>query len=249
MHGARVIPCLLVRGNGLVKTRRFREPTYLGDPVNAVRIFSDKEADEVVVLDIDASPSSRDPNFRLIEEMAGEAFMPVGYGGGVRTLDHVRRLIRAGVEKVIINTASVEVPDVIRASVAEYGSQAIVGAIDVKRSMFGRYRAMIRSGSVDAKLAPIEQARRLVQLGVGELLVNNIDRDGTMEGFDVSLLRSIADEVSVPVVACGGAGTVDHLKQAIRDGGAAAVAAGSMFVFHGRHRAVLINYPTGLSLS
>lgn len=249
MHGARVIPCLLVRGNGLVKTRRFREPTYLGDPVNAVRIFSDKEADEVVVLDIDASPSSRDPNFRLIEEMAGEAFMPVGYGGGVRTLDHVRRLIRAGVEKVIINTASVEVPDVIRASVAEFGSQAIVGAIDVKRSMFGRYRAMIRSGSVDAKLAPIEQARRLVQLGVGELLVNNIDRDGTMEGFDVSLLRSIADEVSVPVVACGGAGTVDHLKQAIRDGGAAAVAAGSMFVFHGRHRAVLINYPTGLSLS
>ncbi len=248
MHRARVMPCLLISGNGLVKTRQFREPTYLGDPVNAVRIFSDKEADEVVVLDIDASRLGREPNYRLVEEMAGEAFMPMGYGGGVRTLEHVRRLIRAGVEKVVINTAAVESPAVIRDSVAEYGSQAIVGAIDVKRSMFGKCRAMIRSGATDVRCTPVEHARRLIGLGVGELLVNNIDRDGTMEGFDIPLIRGIVNEVRVPVVACGGAGNVGHLREVIIDGGAAAAAAGSMFVFHGRHRAVLINYPTGLSV-
>jgi cyclase len=231
-----------------VKTKRFKDPVYLGDPVNAVRIFSDKEADEIVVLDIDASREHREPNYRLIAEMAGEAFMPMGYGGGVRTVEQVRRLIRAGVEKVVINTAAIDADAVVREAAAEFGSQAIVGAIDVKRTLLGRYRVMSRSGTVDAKRTPEEHARRLVALGAGEVLLNSIDRDGTMEGFDLQLVRSVSSAVSVPLVACGGAGSVEHLRQAIRDGGAAAVAAGSMFVFHGRHRAVLINYPEGLSV-
>ncbi|WP_312301292.1 AglZ/HisF2 family acetamidino modification protein [Stutzerimonas nitrititolerans] len=246
MYRARVIPCLLVRGNGLVKTRKFKEPVYVGDPINAMRIFSDKEVDEIVVLDIDASREGREPNYALIEEMAGEAFMPMAYGGGIRNLEQVRRLIRSGIEKVVINTAATESTDVIREAADMFGSQAVVGAVDVKKTLFGGYRVVTKSATFDAKIGLDEHIQQLVSAGVGEIFLNNVDRDGMMAGYDLQLLRSITQKVNVPVVACGGAGTVEHLSQAVSEGGASAVAAGSMFVFHGKHRAVLINYPKNI---
>lgn len=243
MYCARVIPCLLIRGNGLVKTRKFKEPVYIGDPINAVRIFSDKEVDEIVILDIDASREGREPNYTLIEEMAGEAFMPMAYGGGVRSFRQVRQLIRSGIEKVVINTAATESTSVIRETADVYGSQAVVGAVDVKKNLFGGYRVVTKSATFDAKVVLEDHIEKLVAAGVGEIFINNVDRDGMMTGYDLQLIRSVTQKVTVPVVACGGAGTMEHLEQAIYQGGASAVAAGSMFMFHGKHRAVLINYP------
>ncbi|MEE1867160.1 AglZ/HisF2 family acetamidino modification protein [Pseudomonas auratipiscis] len=243
MYRARVIPCLLVRDNGLVKTRKFKDAVYIGDPVNAVRIFSDKEVDEIVVLDIDASREGREPNYELIEEMAGEAFMPMAYGGGIRTIDQVRKLIRSGIEKVVINSAAAESMDVIRQAAELFGSQAVVGAVDVRKTLFGGYRVVVKSASVEIKVSLDEHVQRLVNAGVGEIFLNSVDRDGMMAGYDIGLIQSVSEKVNVPVVACGGAGTPEHLAQAVKEGGASAVAAGSMFVFHGKHRAVLINYP------
>jgi len=247
MIQARAIPCLLLRGNGLVKTKKFKDAVYVGDPVNAVRIFSDKEADEIVILDIDASREGREPNYELIAEMAGEAFMPVAYGGGVRSLEQIRRLIRSGVEKVVINTLATESTDTIRAAVEVYGSQAIVGAVDVRRKLLGGYAVLGKSATETTKLNLQQHIQTLVQAGVGELFINDVDRDGCMTGYDMALVRSVA-QAPVPVVVCGGAGTLEHLREAVLEGGASAVAAGSMFVFHGKHRAVLINYPKAADL-
>lgn len=248
MHRARVIPCLLISGNRLVKTRKFKDAVYIGDPVNAVRIFSDKEVDEIVVLDIDATKEGREPSYDLIAEMAGEAFMPLAYGGGIKTLEQVKRLIRSGVEKVVINTAALESTRVINEASEMFGNQAIVGAVDIKKTLLGGYHVMGYSGTRDAKLDLMDHIQKIIVAGVGEILVNNIDRDGMMNGYDLGILKKITSEVNVPVVACGGAGTVDHLIQGIKEGGASAVAAGSMFVFHGKHRAVLINYPKNIEL-
>lgn len=248
MARVRVMPCLLLRGHGLVKTRKFKDPVYLGDPINAVRIFSEKEVDELIILDIDASREGREPDYDLVAEIAGECFMPVAFGGGIRTLDHVRKLIRCGIEKVVINAAATESTDVIRAAADVFGSQAVVGAVDVKKPLFGAYRVVAKSATVDVKAGLEEHIRRLVAAGAGEIFLNSVDRDGMMAGYDLQLLRSVTREVDVPVVACGGAGSVEHLAQAVHEGGASAVAAGSMFVFHGRLRGVLINYPQGLRL-
>lgn len=247
MIQTRVIPCLLLRGNGLVKTKKFKDAVYVGDPVNAVRIFSDKEVDEIVIFDIDASREGYEPNYELIAEMAGEAFMPVAYGGGVRSLEQIRRLIRSGVEKVVINTLATESLDTIRAAVEVFGSQAIVGAVDVRRKLLGGYTVVAKSATETTKLNLQQHIQSLVQAGVGELLINDVERDGCMVGYDMALVRSVA-QVPVPVVVCGGAGTLEHLREAVLDGGASAVAAGSMFVFHGKHRAVLINYPKATEL-
>lgn len=246
MFQARVIPCLLLRGHGLVKTRKFKDAVYVGDPVNAVRIFSEKEVDELVVLDIDASREGRDPNYELIAEIAGECFMPVAYGGGVRNLEQVRRLIRSGVEKVVINSAATLSTEVITQAADIFGSQAVVAGIDVRKPLLGGYRVVIKSATQDAGVRLDEHVQRLVKAGAGELLLNSVDRDGTMVGYDLDLIRSVTRAVNVPVVACGGAGTLEHLRQAVHEAGASAVSAGSMFVFHGKHRAVLINYPTNI---
>lgn len=248
MYRARVIPCLLVRGRGLVKTRKFKDAVYIGDPVNAMRIFSDKEVDEIIVLDIDASREGREPNYALIEEMAGEAFMPVAYGGGVRTVEQVRRLVRSGIEKVVINSAAIESADVIRAAVDLFGSQAVVGGVDVKKTLFGGYRVVTKSATQEAEMSLDAYVHHLTAAGVGEIFLNSVDRDGAMSGYDLALIRHVSQRVDVPVVACGGAGNLEHLAQAVREGGASAVAAGSMFVFHGKHRAVLINYPQQINL-
>lgn len=249
MYRTRVIPCLLLRGRGLVKTRKFKDPVYLGDPVNAVRIFSDKEADELVVLDIDASRLGTEPDFELIAEIAGECFMPMAFGGGIRTFEQVKRLIRCGVEKVVINSAATESVEVISQCAKVFGSQAVVGAVDVRRTLFGAYRVVSKSGSVETRLDLVEHVRNLARAGAGEIFINSVDRDGTMTGYDIDLIRTVVQAVKVPVVACGGAGSVEHLAEAVRAGGAAAVAAGSMFVFHGRRRAVLISYPADLRIS
>lgn len=248
MTRVRVMPCLLLRGHGLVKTRKFKDPVYLGDPINAVRIFNEKEVDELVILDIDASREGREPDYDVIAEIAGECFMPVAYGGGVRTLEQARRLIRGGVEKVVVNTAATVSYDMIRETAQVFGRQAVVGAIDVKKSLLGGYRVVSKSSSVEVRMPLDEHVQALVAAGAGEIFLNSVDRDGMMEGYDLQLIRRVARQVNVPVVACGGAGTVEHLAAAVHEGGASAVAAGSMFVFHGRLRAVLINYPQDLDL-
>lgn len=249
MYRARVIPCLLVRDGGLVKTRKFKDSVYVGDPVNAVRIFSEKEVDELVVLDIDASRERRGPNFDLVTEIAGECFMPIAYGGGIRTLDEVRRLVRSGVEKVVINSAATESTDVIRQAADVFGSQAVVAGVDVRRTLLGGYKVVARSATVETRLNLDAHVQGLVAAGAGEIFLNSVDRDGTMAGYDLDLIRSVTRTVNVPVVACGGAGTVEHLAAAVHEAGASAVSAGSMFVFHGKRRAVLINYPAARELA
>jgi len=244
----RVIPCLLLRGRGLVKTRKFKDSVYLGDPVNAVHIFNEKEVDELILLDIDASREGREPDYEIVAEIAGECFMPIAYGGGIKTLDQVRKLIRCGVEKIVINSAATESTEVIRAAADLFGSQAVVGAIDVKKTLLYGYKAFAKSGTVEVKMKLEDHVGSLLTAGVGEIFINSIDRDGVMMGYDLQLIRHVANMVSVPVVACGGAGTVEHLKQAVEEGGATAVAAGSMFVFHGKLRGILINYPQDLRL-
>lgn len=247
MFRTRIIPCLLLRGHGLVKTRRFKDPVYIGDPVNAVRIFSEKEVDELILLDIDATREGRDPNYDLIAEIAGECFMPVAYGGGICNIDQVRKLIRSGVEKVVLNSVTLESTDVISAAAEVFGSQAVVAAIDVRKQLFGGYKVLGRSASKDAKTKLDEHVLRVVAAGAGEVFINSVDRDGTMTGYDLDLIRSVTQLVNVPVVACGGAGSIEHFQQAVSNG-ASAVSAGSMFVFHGKHRAVLINYPQDVVL-
>lgn len=245
MIRARVIACLLLRGHGLVKTRKFKDPVYVGDPVNAVRIFSEKEADELVILDIDASREGREPNYELIAEIAGECFMPVAYGGGIQTLAQARKLIRCGVEKVVINSASIESSYFIREIADVFGSQAVVGSVDAKKTLLGGHRVFVKSGTVDTKLKPEDHAASLEQAGVGEIFLTSIDCDGQMQGYDIELIKKVSSKVSVPLVACGGAGALEHMRRAMSESGASAVAAGSMFVFYGKYRAVLINYPTG----
>lgn len=239
----RVIPCLLLRDRGLVKTVKFKSDVYVGDPVNAVRIFNDKEVDELILLDIDATREGRGPDFEVIAEIAGECFMPVAYGGGISSFSDVQRVIRSGIEKVVINSAAYGNMDVIRESSATYGAQAVVGAIDVRKPLLGGYKLYSRSGMDDQKVKLTAHIEALVDAGAGEIFVNSIDRDGVMAGYDIDLIRQVCAATNTPVIASGGAGTVSHLIEAVEKGGASAVAAGSMFVFHGRHKAVLINYP------
>lgn len=242
MLKTRVIPALLLRNGGLVKTRGFRDPVYVGDPINAVKIFNDKEVDELVFLDIDASKARRDPNFELLESIAAEAFMPFGYGGGVRTLDQLKRLLSIGIEKVILNTAALENPGFVEDCARVAGSSSVVVSIDVAKGMLGGRVIRVAGGSRRVPGKPDEVAAEMEQLGAGEILLNSIDRDGTGKGYDLELVGQVSRAVGVPVVACGGAGSITHMRDAV-DAGAAAVAAGSMFVFHGPHRAVLISYP------
>lgn len=238
----RVIPCLLLRGTGLYKTVRFSDPKYVGDPINAVKIFNEKEVDELLLLDITATPEKREPNYELIGDIAGECFMPLGYGGGVTSLEQIRRLHRMGVEKVSLNTAAFHDRRLVAESCDMFGSSSIVAAIDVKKTLFGKYEVWVGGGKVNTKEDPVRYAEQLAKLGVGEILVNAIDRDGTMTGYDTALLKKVASAVDTPVIACGGAGTLEHIRAAL-EAGVSAAAAGSMFVFHGKHKAVLINYP------
>ncbi len=239
----RVIPALLLKGQGLVKTVRFKEPKYLGDPINIVRIFNDKEVDELIFLDITATNENRRPPFEMLAKITSECFMPLGYGGGIRSLEDVKTLLGLGVEKVILNTAAVEIPALVTEAAEYAGSQAVVISMDVKRGLLGRYEVFTRSGTKATGLDPVRHAQEMERRGAGELFVNSIDRDGTMQGYDLDLVRRVAEAVGIPVIACGGAGNLQHLAEAIR-AGASAAAAGSMFVFQGPLRGVLISYPS-----
>jgi cyclase len=239
----RVIPCLLLRDRGLVKTVQFKKDTYIGDPVNAVRIFNDKEVDELILLDIDATREGRGPDFEVIAEIAGECFMPVAYGGGIRSFAEVREVIRSGVEKVVINSSSYRSQQVIAEASAVYGSQAVVGAVDARKTFLGGHKAYSCSGTTEESTKLMDHIAALVAAGAGEIFLNSIDRDGMMNGYDIELIRKVTAATRVPIIASGGAGSVQDLVQAVREGGASAVAAGSIFVFHGKHKAVLINYP------
>jgi len=243
----RVIPCLLLKHEGLVKTVKFKDPKYLGDPINIVRIFNDKEVDELIFLDITATVESRPPNFELLGKITSECFMPLGYGGGIRTLEDVKKLLAIGVEKIVLNTSAVENPALIRAAADYAGSQAVVISMDVKKTMFGKYEVHTRGGRKSTGLDPVKFAVEMEKQGAGELFLNSIDRDGTMQGYDLELVRHVADSVTIPLVACGGAGNIQHLAEAIQ-AGASAAAAGSMFVFQGPLRGVLISYPAQAEL-
>lgn len=243
MIPTRVIPCLLLKGLGLVKTVKFKDPKYVGDPRNAVKLFNDLEVDELVLLDIEATKQGARPRFDLIQEIVSEAFMPLGYGGGVNNLEDARRLLQLGVEKVVVCSHAHADPDFVTRAADEFGSQSVVVCLDVKRNLFGKYEVFTHGGTKGTKRDPVTFAKELQAKGAGEIIVNSIDRDGTMAGYDLGLVRAVSDAVTVPVVACGGAGGVEDLGRAVREGGASAVSAGSMFVFHGKHRAVLINFP------
>ncbi|MDA7880915.1 AglZ/HisF2 family acetamidino modification protein [Akkermansiaceae bacterium] len=239
----RLIPVITLEEGYVVKTKKFKTPVYIGDPINTVRIFNDKEVDEIAIVDIRASLQGTDIDFDHLEEIASESFMPLSYGGGVTSVDEVRRILRLGFEKVILNTAALENPSLVQDSAKETGRQSIVVAIDVRRSLLGHYVVTSHSGTRKWSESPVELARRMEELGAGELLVNSIDRDGMMQGYDAELLSKISSAVSVPVIAVGGAGSWQDMRNVIESGGAAAAAGGSVFVFHGRHSAVLIQYP------
>ena len=243
----RVIPCLLLSGQGLVKTARFRRPTYLGDPINIVRIFNEKEVDELLLLDIRATPEGRPPAFDLIRQVAEECFAPVGYGGGIRTLDDIRRVLAIGIEKVVLNTHAVANPSLVEEAAGRFGSQSVVVSLDAKKTWFGGQRIVTRGGRHLTAHSPVRLAREMEQRGAGEILLNSVDRDGTGKGYDTSLIGAVARAISIPLVACGGAGRTEDFAAAI-EAGAHGVAAGSVFVFSGPNRAVLVTYPTACEL-
>lgn len=245
----RIIPCLLLRNNGLVKTVKFRESTYIGDPINTVKIFNEKEVDELFFLDIDATKLKKEPPYELIHNIASECFMPFAYGGGIHSLHQIERIIKSGAEKVIINTHAFLVENFLKEAVSQFGSSTIAVSIDVKKEFLRGNMVYIKGGSQSTGINPVDYAKRIEGEGAGEILINSIERDGVMEGYDIELIKSISNSVKIPIIACGGAGKLNDFSLAVKQGGASAVAAGSFFVFHGKRRAVLITYPTYSEIS
>lgn len=244
----RVIPLLLLGNGGLYKTVRFKDAKYIGDPINAVKIFNEKEVDELIFLDIEATITNREPDYKMLNDIASECFMPLCYGGGIRDLGQIERVLKTGVEKVAINSSLVYDPNLVRMAVKTFGSSTIVASIDFRRSLLGKTIAYICSGSVNSGLSAVELAKLAEDLGVGEVLLNSIDRDGTMMGYDLDAIKVTSTALSIPLIACGGGGSLLDFRASIHEAGASAVAAGAFFVFVGRHRAVLITYPSQLQL-
>ncbi|NPV85288.1 MAG: imidazole glycerol phosphate synthase subunit HisF [Anaerolineae bacterium] len=244
MLKARVMPCLLLKGRSLVKTVKFKDPAYIGDPINAVRIYNEKEVDELIFLDITATTAGKEPPYQVLHEIASECFMPVAYGGGIRKLEQIRDILNLGVEKVIINSYAFENPDFISQAAERFGSQAIVVSIDVRKRLFGKYEVYTHGGRKATGLDPVAWAQKMEAMGAGEIMLTAIDRDGTQEGYDIDLIKKVSTAINIPLIACGGAGKVEDFGLAVKEGGASACAAGSMVVYYGRNRAVLINFPT-----
>ena len=244
MLRSRVIPALLLQNLGLVKTVNFKNPKYLGDPINIVKIFNDKEVDELVFLDITATKEKNSPPFELLANITSECFMPLGYGGGIRHMSDVKKLLSMGIEKIILNSYAVENPDFVSEVAAFAGNQAVVISIDVKKNWRGQYEVFTHGGTKKTGLDPVQFAKEMQEKGAGEIFLNSIDRDGTMQGYDLPLIQSVSSMLEVPLVACGGAKTIDDLGNAVNKGRASAAAAGSMFVFQGPLRGVLISYPS-----
>lgn len=244
MLRSRIIPCLLVHNKGLVKTVNFKDPKYVGDPINAVKIFNEKEVDELIVLDIDATKENREPDFTLIKNLAAECRMPLCYGGGVKTVKHAKEIINLGAEKVALSSAAVDNPRLVAQIAEEVGKQSVIVVIDVKKKgLLGKYEVFTHNGSRATGKNPVEFALEMERLGVGEVVINSIDNDGVMKGYDVKLINAVRDAINVPMTVLGGAGSLDDIKQIVNKFGVMGVAAGSLFVFKGVYRAVLINYP------
>ena len=227
----------------LVKTTKFKNPRYLGDPINAVKIFNEKGVDELCVLDITAASEGRGPQMDYIKDIASEAFMPLSYGGGVTTLNEIRQIFYMGYEKVVLNTSFYKKPDLVTQAADYAGSQSIVVSIDVKTELFGKRSCYVCDGTEKTKEDPVIMAKRAENLGAGEILLNSIDRDGMMKGYDLELVKNVSEAVSIPVIACGGAGSIQDFKRVLGEGKAHAAAAGSLFVYYGEEKAVLINVP------
>jgi len=244
MRIKRIIPCLLLRNNGLVKTVKFRESTYIGDPINTLRIFNEKEVDEIIFLDIDAGRLKKDPPYDLIKSISSECFMPFAYGGGINSLNKIEKIIKSGAEKIVINSAAFLQKNFLREAVRNFGSSTIVVSIDVKKDFLRGNLVYVNGGTHNTGKNPVEYSKEIESEGAGEILLNSIDKDGTMEGYNIELIRSVSGSVKIPLIACGGAGKPEDFSLAVREGGASAVAAGSYFVFHGKRRAVLITYPS-----
>lgn len=244
MTRCRLIPVLLLRNAGLYKTMKFKDARYVGDPINSVRIFNEKEVDEMIFLDIEATNANREPDYKTLKEIATECFMPLCYGGGVREVEQIEQVLKTGVERVAVNTSLVRNPDFVRQAAKSFGSSTIVASIDFRRNFRGRPVVYVCSGRVNTGMGLVEASQRAQDLGVGEVLLNSIDRDGTMTGYDVDAIRKASAALSIPVIACGGGGSLQDFRIVVNEAGASAAAAGAIFVFYGRHRAVLINYPS-----
>lgn len=241
----RIIPCLLIKDGGLVKTTNFTNPKYVGDPINAVRIFNEKEVDELVVIDIDATVHNREPDYRLIKNLAAECRMPLCYGGGIKTVDQIQKIIGLGVEKVALGSIAVNNPQLISEAAERIGSQSIVVVMDVKnKGLLGnRYRLFTHNGTKQTSLDPVAFAKQAEILGAGEVLVNSIDRDGMQDGYDLKLVTAVRESTNLPLTILGGAGSLADISALIAKFGTIGAAAGSLFVFKGKYRAVLISYP------
>jgi imidazole glycerol-phosphate synthase subunit HisF len=244
MLQTRVIPVLLLQNKGLVKTKQFKKPTYIGDPINAVKIFNEKEVDELIFLDINASKENRKPNLEYLKEIATECFMPLGYGGAIQTIDDIKNLLSTGIEKAIINTAAVQNPDFIKEGAVHFGNSTLVVSIDYKKDLFGKLRVYTKSGTEKQKLHPVDFALQMAEYGAGEIMLNAIDKDGMMNGYDIALIKDAMQKLKVPLIACGGAGGINDIETLVKQTGIKAAAAGSMFVFQSATKGVLITYPT-----
>jgi imidazole glycerol-phosphate synthase subunit HisF len=244
----RIIPCLQLINQALVKTVKFGSYGYIGDPVNTVRIFNELEVDELCFLDIRATLEKRQPNLKVLSEIANECFMPLSYGGGIKDIDTAMKILSIGFEKIVINTAAVENPCLISEIARQSGNQSIILSIDVKRTFNGNYAVYSHDGSIKTKLSPVEWARKAEEAGAGELLLTSMDRDGTWKGFEIDIIRKISDSVSIPVIANGGAGNLEDIRRVVNDGKASAVALGSMVVYQQKGMGVLINLPDRILL-
>jgi imidazole glycerol-phosphate synthase subunit HisF len=240
----RIIPCLLIKDKGLVKTVNFKNPKYVGDPINAVRIFNEKEVDELMVIDIDATAENRDPDYKMIENLAAECRMPLCYGGGVKTVEQAQRIFSLGVEKIAISSAAIENISLISEIAKVVGTQSVIVVIDVKKKLLGGYEVCTHNGKNKTGKDPVEFAKQIQKLGAGEIVLNSIDNDGVMKGFDFTIIDKIRQAVTIPMTVLGGAGSLDDISKVIEKYKIIGVSAGSLFVFKGIYKAVLINYPS-----
>lgn len=240
----RIIPCLLVKDKGLVKTVNFKNPKYVGDPINAVRIFNEKEVDELMVIDIDATADNREPDYKMIENLAAECRMPLCYGGGVKTVEQAQRIFSLGVEKIAISSAAIENISLISEIAKVVGTQSVIVVIDVKKKLLGGYEVCTHNGKKKTGKDPVEFAKQVQKLGAGEIVVNSIDNDGVMKGFDFTIIDKIRQAVTIPMTVLGGAGSLEDISKVIEKYKIIGVSAGSLFVFKGVYKAVLINYPS-----
>ncbi len=249
MLKTRIIPCLLLKDSGLVKTVNFNKYNYIGDPINTCRIFNELEVDELTFLDISATVENKEPNYKVLQEISAECFMPVSYGGGIKSLKQVEKILSIGFEKVILNTLAFENRDIITEIANNFGSQSLIISIDYRKNLFGKYQVYGKSGNTNYKMHPAEWAGVVADSGAGEILLTSIDREGTWKGYDVDLTKQVTQKVKIPVIANGGAGCIDDIADVVNSGGASAVALGSMVVYQAKDMGVLINFPDRESLS